>query len=238
MSTFRFNSRNVFLTYPQCPAEKLDLLAWLQTTFPIKDWIITKEAHEDGSPHLHVVLQFNRKVNKRNADCFDYPVEDRTYHPNIQTPRKINDCIEYCKKDGDYLASDGIGKAKNDGWGEIRANSTNAAEYLAAVDARYPKDYALNYERLKVFADIHYVEHKEEYLSPFQPSDFNITIPEMYNFGVDVIDCPKQNPQVRSAWVATLPRLRREKDLGAWSCQPTAHTAPGYAPPLSPPGAQ
>jgi len=206
-SSFDFHSRNVFLTFPQCPAEKLVILDYFQQLYPVKEFIVASERHEDGSPHIHLVLQFDKKVHKRQASCFDYKVGDDVFHPNIQRPRCLKNCVAYCKKDGNFLASDGIGKTKKT-WGEIRSDASDAKEYLSFVDEHYPRDYALHFEKLKVFADIHYKEAMIPYESPFLPAQFKVTVPEMLNFANDVRTQPRNDPKVGAHLSSfTLPSL-------------------------------
>jgi len=57
------------------------------------------ENHKDGTPHLHCVIKWTKKVDIRDEKYFDI----QGYHPNIQTTKNINASINYIKKDGNYL---------------------------------------------------------------------------------------------------------------------------------------
>jgi len=112
---FRFNARKCFLTYPRCPTKEDEFLA----LFPIpRDRIKTcfakQEQHRDGTPHLHVYLVFNRKMDLTNPRCFDLlagngqfdetgaPIIER-FHPNIKRasgPEDLHRAYEYLCKDG------------------------------------------------------------------------------------------------------------------------------------------
>jgi len=98
---FRLSAKSVFLTYPQCPAPKEELLTFLVTLVPQPEYVmVSHEKHEDGSPHLHALLTFTKKVEKRNADVwFNFGA----YHPNIQGCRSTQKCYDYVKKDGDFI---------------------------------------------------------------------------------------------------------------------------------------
>jgi len=101
---FNFNAKYIFLTYPQCSASKEEILDHIQTLHQVKDYIVCEEKHEDGSPHIHAVLHFHTKVHTRDPKHFDYG----GFHPHIKSPRDsggIQRCIEYCKKEGNYLSS-------------------------------------------------------------------------------------------------------------------------------------
>lgn len=93
-----YNGRRFFLTWPQCHKSQHELVAYLEDKAPIKRYVVSRELHEDGNPHLHACVEFvttqRRPVNW--LDSFDK-------HPNKQDPRKWNACISYVKKDGDYI---------------------------------------------------------------------------------------------------------------------------------------
>ena len=97
---FRINAKSVFLTYPKCLLTKEELQNFLCSLKHKASYvIICKENHEDGTPHLHSVIKFQKKVDIRNETFFDI----QGYHPNIQTTKNINASINYCKKDGDFI---------------------------------------------------------------------------------------------------------------------------------------
>lgn len=99
---FRINCKSVFLTYPKCELSKDQLMSNLNTLkHSFYYSICCIEQHQDGTPHLHCVLKFNKKVDIRNQNYFDVA----GYHPNIQTTKNINASINYIKKDGDFLES-------------------------------------------------------------------------------------------------------------------------------------
>jgi len=119
-SKFRINCKSVFLTYPKCLLSKEELLEYLKSLkHPFNYAIICIESHEDGTPHLHCVLKFIKKVDIRKETYFDF----NGYHPNIQTTKNINASINYIKKDGDYLE-----------FGELE-------EHINAIAARTLPDY-------------------------------------------------------------------------------------------------
>lgn len=88
------------LTYPQCDVSKEDMMEFLQALPKVPKFIIVcEEKHEDGSPHLHAVLQWERKLDTRDERYFDYD----TFHPNIGSCRALLKAIEYAKKDGCFI---------------------------------------------------------------------------------------------------------------------------------------
>lgn len=99
-SKFRINAKSVFLTYPQCDLTKELMMNYLASLKHECSYIIVcEEKHEDGSPHLHAVLKFKKKVDIRSESFFDI----NGFHPNIQTTKNINASIQYCKKEKCYL---------------------------------------------------------------------------------------------------------------------------------------
>lgn len=96
--------KTYFLTYAQTDADKQALLDYLKTLMPIDEYIVAKELHQDGNPHLHVYLKFSEKTRKKSINFFDY----FGHHPNIATPNKAEGIArvkKYCMKGGDYLTN-------------------------------------------------------------------------------------------------------------------------------------
>ena len=98
-NSFRYNARKVFLTYPRCDIPMPEMLEELTNIKAYKNYCIGQEQHEDQGLHLHVVLIYSTPVNTRTNRFWDI----RGHHPNIQKPQDVENCIKYCKKDGNYL---------------------------------------------------------------------------------------------------------------------------------------
>ena len=113
---FRFNARKCFLTYPRCPTKEAEFLG----CFPIdreriKTCFAKQELHSDGTPHLHAFVEFNKKLDLTNPNCFDILAPDGTedpngipnlarYHPNIKRefgPSHLERTYEYLCKNGE-----------------------------------------------------------------------------------------------------------------------------------------
>lgn len=97
-SNFRFNSKRAFLTYPQCNEEHDNLYNSINGQYPIKYAVIAQELHEDGNKHLHAAIEFTKKLDITNEKAFDI----KSFHPNIQSPKKWLAVIQYCKKDNNF----------------------------------------------------------------------------------------------------------------------------------------
>lgn len=92
------NSKSFFLTYPQSDIDKNEFLEWAKRKGELMEYVIGREVHANGDPHLHAALKY-RTALRGNMQLFDY--EGR--HPNVQSPRKWNAVKQYCKKEGDFI---------------------------------------------------------------------------------------------------------------------------------------
>ena len=108
-STNRHPIQKFFVTFPKSgeltKAEFLKCCKELHLTY----YIVCKETHEDGSPHLHALLWFHSKKTKSRLLKFfkeKYPNDNKRIH--VESVRNFKATIEYCKKeDSQYLESPG-----------------------------------------------------------------------------------------------------------------------------------
>lgn len=112
---FRFNGKNVGLTFPQCDITleefKNALLLWTVPVNGYTKFAMGRELHEDGKHHFHVYLHYPKKLNLKRADSWDIydSKTDKWYHPNItrfsnrSTQDQIDKWISYCKKEGEWV---------------------------------------------------------------------------------------------------------------------------------------
>lgn len=81
---FRFNARSAFLTYPKCDVPMEHALTMLRTKIGEAQgthYLIAVEAHEDGTPHLHVFWERTNKLNTVNERFFDLEVPLGAFQP-------------------------------------------------------------------------------------------------------------------------------------------------------------
>lgn len=104
---FRIRSKLILLTYPQCTMTKEQAM----NNITSYNWgnnkprfIVAEERHQDGTPHLHVLLSFAQKFSTKKVSMFDF-IGNK--HPNIQSQKSLQKSVEYVTKDGNYIA-DGI----------------------------------------------------------------------------------------------------------------------------------
>lgn len=162
--TFRFDARNVFLTYPNSG----ELTAERLRDFLVEErgarWFhIGRESHSDGRPHLHAYAGWDGRHRARGADHFDCEGQ----HPNITVPRNKRDVLKYVGKDGDVLSNctgpdfddsdDVAGK-----WGGLLSLPTKR-DFMDGVAVASPRDYILSYDKLEYFCDKRYGRDRDTY---------------------------------------------------------------------------
>lgn len=102
VNTFRLQAKNLFLTYPRCTMEKELVRDNLKGYFKenIKWFVIAREDHEDGTPHIHIVVSLKEKAHIRKQEDLDKITGS---HGNYQAARNVMKCAKYAVKDQDYL---------------------------------------------------------------------------------------------------------------------------------------
>nr|WER78710.1 C1 [Tomato yellow leaf curl virus] len=184
---FKINSKNYFLTYPHCSLTKEEALSQIQAleTPTNKLFIrICRELHEDGSPHLHVLIQFEGKYQCTNQRFFDLvsPSRSAHFHPNIQGVKTWSDVKTYMEKDGDVVdwgvfqvdgrSARGGRQSANDAYAEA-INSGYKSSAMSILREQAPKDPISQFHNLNSKIDRIFSHPLEVYVSPFLSSSFN-----------------------------------------------------------------
>ena len=91
-----------FLTYPRADVPKEALLKFLKAIPNYKQSIVCEELHKDEGRHLHAWVKYSPK-KQWTPTLFDFEYEGKLIHGNYQLARKPQACVEYIKKDGDFL---------------------------------------------------------------------------------------------------------------------------------------
>lgn len=170
------SAKQWFLTYPHCVLEKEEALAQLKVAFKanVIAYVVAREMHSDGeTPHLHVYLKFDKKVNLNgNMTRFDLMNNEteEIYHGNYQTARSAKSVIEYCQKDGDFIA-DNVNTGQNY---ESIVKRAKQGDYQGAVD-----DMWENYPRMMLTNGAQVKENLRSlvpcvYQSPHKPETWEI----------------------------------------------------------------
>ncbi|AED89163.1 replication-associated protein [Jatropha curcas mosaic virus-[Jalgaon]] len=188
---FQINAKNYFLTYPRCSLTKEEALSQiraLQTPTNIKFIKICRELHENGVPHLHVLIQFEGKYKCQNQRFFDLvsPTRSAHFHPNIQGAKSSSDVKSYIDKDGDTLewgtfqidgrSARGGQQSANDAYAAA-LNSGSKSEALKILRELAPRDYLRDFNHISSNLDRIFTTQPTPYQNPFSISSFD-RVPE------------------------------------------------------------
>nr|AYP63987.1 RepA [Alfalfa leaf curl virus] len=164
-SNFRIQGKSIFLTYPQCPLIPIFLIDYLFQL--LKNWDPTyarvcREEHQSGEPHLHCLVQMDKKIDIKDPRFFDVkdPNGISYYHPNTQVPRRDADVADYISKGGVFeergilRASRRSPKKSRDSiWATILTESTSKSEFLSRCRTEQPYTYATQLRNLEYMAN-------------------------------------------------------------------------------------
>nr|QIH45327.1 replication protein [Ageratum yellow vein China virus] len=196
---FRISAKNYFLTYPHCSLTKeetLDQIKTLGTTVNKLYIKVCRELHEDGSPHLHVLIQFEGKFICTNQRLFDLvsPSRSAHFHPNIQEAKSSSDVKSYLDKDGDTLewgefqidgrSARGGQQTANDAYAKA-LNSGSKSEALNVIKELAPKDFVLQFHNLNSNLDRIFTPPQEVFVCPFLSSSFDQVPEELEEWAAD-----------------------------------------------------
>ncbi|CAM33399.1 replication associated protein [Tomato leaf curl Seychelles virus] len=188
---FRVSAKNIFLTYPKCSLSKEIALELLKAIKCPSDKLfirVSQEKHQDGSLHLHALIQFKGKAQFKNPRHFDlqHPTSSSQFHPNFQGAKSSSDVKSYIEKDGDYIdwgtfqvdgrSARGGQQTANDAAADaLNAGSKDAA--LQIIREKLPEKFIFQYHNLVSNLDRIFQEPPAPYISPFLCSSFN-QVPE------------------------------------------------------------
>ncbi|CAZ65451.1 AC1 protein [Crassocephalum yellow vein virus - Yuanjiang] len=230
---FQINARNYFLTYPRCSLTKEEALSQLQNlnTPTNKKYIkICRELHEDGSPHLHVLMQFEGKYKCQNNRFFDLvsPTRPAHFHPNIQGAKSSTDVKSYIDKDGDTVdwgnsridgrSARGGQQSASDAYAQA-LNAGSKSEALNVIKELAPKDFVLQFHNLNNNLDRIFTPPLEEYISPFSSSSFDQVPEELDEWAADNVVSSAARP-LRPVSIVTEGDSRTGKTMWARSLGP------------------
>lgn len=183
MTNFRILAKNVFITYPRCDLEKDVVLEQIRCIISgmagtLVTYTIAKEDHQtiddQGAQHthFHVLLTFDRKVSIRDCRKFDLKAGESTFHGKVEGAKNFKNCLEYCKKDGDFISTH---KDNNSDWGSlIDANSFD--EFMDQVQLLHPRDAILHHNSIRAFAEYRFKKEINEYISPYTNESFALPV--------------------------------------------------------------
>jgi len=152
-STFRLDSSQFFLTYPQ---SRLDLdgafisLKELEVSGvkPIKV-LVAEEEHADGQVHHHAYVRFAKKVTIRDPHVFD--IDGR--HCNVQSCRSAKAVIDYVTKGGKFKADFEIKLGRAAALKQMIEEANTPDEFLREVVRTDPEWVVARFTSLRAFAE-------------------------------------------------------------------------------------
>ncbi|KAK8652865.1 hypothetical protein V6N13_126888 [Hibiscus sabdariffa] len=183
-----------FLTWPKCSVPKesaLEQIKALALPTTIVYLRVCEEKHQDGSPHLHALVQFQEKYRCTNCRVFDlkHPSTSRSFHGNVDTARSASDAKAYVEKDGVFcewgtFKIDGRSartnhRSINDAYAQA-LNSGCKEEALRIIKELVPRDFLCNYHNLSSNMDRIFKPVERVFEPPFQRSSFN-NVPNVLN---------------------------------------------------------
>nr|QTT61878.1 replication-associated protein [Opuntia virus 2-DBG_56] len=208
---FRVSAKNFFLTYPQCSLTKEEALTQITNlSLPSnpKYIKICRELHQNGEPHLHILLQFEGKVVCTNNRLFDLvsPTRSAHFHPNIQGAKSSSDVKSYIDKDGDTLewgefqidgrSARGGQQTANDSYAKA-LNASSIEEALQILKEQQPKDYVLQHHNLRTNLQKIFQKPPEPWNPPYPLSSFTNVPEEMQEWADDYFGRPLDQRPIR-----------------------------------------
>ncbi|ACG69444.1 AC1 [Jatropha leaf curl virus] len=208
VNAFSVSAKNIFLTYPKCPLSKETVLDLLRNISCPSDKLfirVAQEKHEDGSLHIHALIQFKGKARFRNARHFDliHPHSSSQFHPNIQGAKSSSDVKSYIEKDGDFIdwgffqidgrSARGGQQTANDAAAE--ALNSGSAEAALAISVKMPRDYIFQYHNLKSNLEREiFTPLRVDYVSPYPLCSFDRVPEELEIWASENIVSPAARP--------------------------------------------
>jgi len=148
---FRMQCKNFFLTFPQCPTTKEVAQERIKEKWPECRSLVCQEEHKDGNNHLHILLQFDKKLFVSRSDYFDFIGGQ---HGKYEPARNIRKSVEYITKKGDYVSNginvEAILSKKNPKSDDVARDIMNGVS-LREIRAKEPGFYMMNKRKLEEF---------------------------------------------------------------------------------------
>lgn len=105
--SFRCSAKKFFLTWPRTSGDPADLLALLLLyRKPVRKAIVAVESHKDGMQHIHVFVEYFKKIDIKNCNYFDkmFRRANGTYsHCNISSVKDLSATIRYITKGQNFV---------------------------------------------------------------------------------------------------------------------------------------
>lgn len=99
----RWEAKKFFLTFARCTVAASIVMERLVSMSPLVA-IVATESHKDGTPHLHIFIEFKKKLDFTSPQYFDH-LAGPGYHCNISTIQHghTHRVLRYVTKDQNFL---------------------------------------------------------------------------------------------------------------------------------------
>ena len=103
MNRFRVQATSLSLTWPQSNFDINECLEFLKQIrlgqASVVEAIVCSETHQSGELHRHAYVRFNRRIDLRDPNKFDF----QGRHANVQRTQNIPAWKNYIREDGDFV---------------------------------------------------------------------------------------------------------------------------------------
>ncbi len=171
----QIQAKKFFLTFPQCDVEPQVALNNLIFKYPCTWAIVSRETHQDGTPHLHIVVNLKQKLITRDPNIWDFIVGK---HGNYQVAKHILKVVKYVTKDGNYVSHlidpptwIKSHQTKNGASFELVAKLMKEGKSLEELDDLHPGMIAQNLSKLRKYEQ--FLTSKKRKLSSKQLQKWN-----------------------------------------------------------------
>lgn len=116
------------------------------------EYIVARELHESGEPHLHAYIRLAEKKEIVNPRFFDLQPKDstETYHGNYRSCRTPKSVQRYCTKDNNYVSNMDLTEESKEIWKPARAlaKEGKVPEAIALLETKVLSYFANTYHKL------------------------------------------------------------------------------------------
>ena len=152
-SNFRLQGKNFTITFPQCDVPRTTAVERICAKYgdELQGYIVCEELHKDGTPHLHVFLQFKEKLRTSDPHFFDFIGGQ---HGNYQVTKNVRKWVTYITKEENYTAK-GVDvksiKSKKAPKNEEVAQMIMEGKSLREINEKNPGYVMLNKRKLEEY---------------------------------------------------------------------------------------
>lgn len=153
-----------------------NLMTKLKTQKQVKRVVIAREQHADGSPHLHLLLEFEEVIDTTNCHFFDV-IGGK--HGSYEKPRNVFDVFQYVTKYDDQYFShgdiqewkDGKPSKKNEGINKMIAEKILAGSSIPDLIREHPGFCLQNHKKITEFRNYCTMMIRQSTLVPWTQVD-------------------------------------------------------------------